>query len=151
MLVRAGSRQRLETLEDANRLQWLCSDDAASVTIRNLLALDSGSVKTLRLQYDEKALLKRVPSFHRLKGVPRSPDRPLTQARCTGCVPIGTLTLQIDSTHMLFSVPGCVDWCRSPRQCPYCSAYLALRATCWESHHVSSFSSTAPTNVKHSC
>lgn len=84
-LIRAESQSRLHTLEDADWLRWLCNDDAASVTARNLLALDSGRVKTLRLQYDEKALLKRVPSFHRLKGVPRHPDRTLTQARCTGC------------------------------------------------------------------
>lgn len=86
--MRAGSQSRLETLEHADWLRWLCNENAASVAARNLLALDSGRVKTLRLQYDEKALLKRVPSFHRLKGVPRPPDRTLTQARCTRCAAI---------------------------------------------------------------
>ena len=85
-LIRAGSQSRLHTLEDADWLRWLCNENAASVAARNLLALDSGRVRTLRLHYDEKALLKRVLSFHRLKGVPRPPDRTLTQARCTGCV-----------------------------------------------------------------
>lgn len=66
-LVRASSRQRLDTLEDADRLQCLCGEDVSSVTARNLLQLDGKRVRTLRL--DAKSSLKRVPSFHRLTGV----------------------------------------------------------------------------------
>lgn len=66
-LVRSSSRQRLQTLEDADRLQWLTSEDVSSLTARRLLQLDK-RVRTLRLQSDAEPSLKRVSSFKRFTG-----------------------------------------------------------------------------------
>lgn len=76
-LVRSHSRQRLDTVQSIDRLQWLCSDDATSATARSLLQLDSAvrNVRISKLKHEAKGSLKRVPSFERLTGEYTVPDR----------------------------------------------------------------------------